>query len=90
MSYFFFLDQSPSLTLCPISSNINEVVPIKTSGNVFVFGVFNVHHKDWLTYSDETDGPGELCYNFFISNDLNQMVTFPTQISDYDSLAILH
>ena len=88
VSYIFFLYQSPSLTLCPISSNINEVVPIKPSGYVFVFGVFNVHHKDWLTYSGETDRPGELCFS--ISNDLNQMVTFPTQIPDYDSPAILH
>ena len=26
---------------------------------------FNVYHKDWLTYSGETDRPGELFYNFF-------------------------
>ena len=30
---------------------------------MFVFGDFNVHHKDWLTYSGGTDGPGELCNN---------------------------
>ena len=24
------------------------------------FEDFNVHHKDWLTYSGETDKPGEL------------------------------
>ena len=41
------------------------------------FGDFNVHHKDWLTYSGETDSFGELCYNFSISNDLTQMVKFP-------------
>ena len=29
----------------------------------FAFGKFNVHHKDWLTYSHGTDRPGELCYN---------------------------
>ena len=52
---------------------------------VFVFGDFNVHHKDWLTYSSGTDRPGELCYNFSISNDLTQMVNFPTQIPDSDS-----
>ena len=32
-----------------------------------------------------TDRPGELCYNFSISNDLTQMVNFPTQIPDCDS-----
>ena len=46
---------------------------------------FNVHHKDWLTYSGGTDWPGELCYNFSFSNDLTQMVNFPTWIPDCDS-----
>ena len=55
------------------------------SANVFVFGDFNIHHKDWLTYSSGTDRPGELCYNFSISNDLTQMVNFPTRIPDCDS-----
>ena len=68
-----------------ISSNIDEVLSINPSVNVFVFGDFNVHHKDWLTYSGGTDRPGELCYNFSISNDLTQMVNFPTRIPDYDS-----
>ena len=31
------------------------------------------------------DGPGELCYNFFISNDLTQMFNFPTWIPYCDS-----
>ena len=74
MSYFFFLYRSPSLSLCTIfdsiSSNIDEVL---------------VHHKDWLTYSGGTDSPGKLCYNFSISNNLTQMVKFPTRIPDCDS-----
>ena len=40
---------------------------------------------DWLTYSGGTDRPGELCYNFSVSNDLTQMVNFPTWIRDNDS-----
>ena len=68
-----------------ISSNIDEVLLINSSANVFVFGDFNVHHKDWLTYSGGTDRPGELCYNFSISNDLIQLVNFPTGIPDCDS-----
>ena len=68
-----------------ISSNIDEVLSIIPSANVFVFGDFNVHHKDWLTYSGGTDRSGELCYNFSISNDLTQMVNFPTRIPDCDS-----
>ena len=64
VSYFFFLYQSPSSALCTvfdsISSNIDEVLSINPSANVFVFGDFNVHQKDWLTYSGGTDQPGEL------------------------------
>ena len=59
--YFFFLYQSPSPALCmvfySISSDIDEVLSINPSANVFVFGDFNVHHKDWLTYSGGTDWP---------------------------------
>ena len=42
---------------------MDEVLSINPSANVFVFGDFNVHHKDWLTYSGGIDRPGELCYN---------------------------
>ena len=68
-----------------ISSNIDEVLSINPSAIVFVFRDFDVHHKDWLTYSGGTDRSGELCYNFSISNDLTQMVNFPTWIPDCDS-----
>ena len=95
VSYFFFLYRSPSSLLCmvfdSVSSNIDEVLSINPSANVFLFGNFNVHHKDWLTYSDGTDRPGELCYNFSISKDLTQIVNFPTRIPDCGShsLALL-
>ena len=89
MSYFFFLYRSPSSSLCTvfdsISSNIDEVLSINPSANVFVFEDFNFHHKDWLSYSGEADRPGELCYNFSISSDLTQIVNFPTRITDCDS-----
>ena len=89
VSYFFFLYRSPSSSLCmvfdSISSSIDEVLSINLSGNVFVFGDFNIHHKDWLIYSGGTDQPGEICYNFSNSNDLTQMVTFPMQIPDCGS-----
>ena len=68
-----------------ISSNTDEVLWINPFADVFVFGDFNVHHKHWLTYSGGTDRPGELYYDFPISNDLTQMVNFPTQISGCDS-----
>ena len=65
-----------------ILSNIDEVLSINPSANVFVFGDFNVCHKGWLTYSGGTHRPGELYYNFSTSNDLNQMVNFPTRVPD--------
>ena len=77
VSYFFALYQSPYLSLNTIfdsvSSNIDEVLSIDPSANVFVFGDF----------CRGTDRSGELCCNF--SNNLTQMVNFPTHISDCDS-----
>ena len=74
---------TPSLSLCTVfdsvSSNTDEVLSINPSANVFVFGDFNIHHKDWLAYFNGTDRADEL------SNNLIQMVNFPTQISDCDS-----
>ena len=58
-----------------ISSNIYEVLSINPSA-VFVFGNFNVHHKDWLTYSGGTDRPGELCYNLLSQMTLFRWLTF--------------
>ena len=84
-----------SLSLCKvfdsILSNIDEVLLINPFANVFVFGDFNVHHKDWLIYYGGTDQPSELCYNFSISNDFTQLVNFPTQTWDCDfhSLVLL-
>ena len=58
VSYFFFFYRSPSLSLCmvfdSISFIIDEVLSINPSANV-VFIDFNVHHKDWLTYSGGAD-----------------------------------
>ena len=58
VSYFFFLYRSPSSALCTvfdsISSNIDEVLSINPSANVFVFGDLDVDHKDCLTYSGGT------------------------------------
>ena len=68
-----------------ISSNIDEILSISPSANVFVFGNFNIHHKDWLTDSGGNDRPGELCYNFSVSNDFTKMVNFHTRIPDSNS-----
>ena len=66
--YFFFLYRSLSLSLCrvfySISSNMNKILLINPSANVFVFGDFKVHHKDWITYSGGTDKSDELLQFF--------------------------
>ena len=78
VSYFFSLYRSSSSSLGPvfdsISSNLDEVLSINPPANLFVFGDF----EGWRTYSGGTDRPGELCYNFSISNDLAQLVNFST------------
>ena len=64
VSYFFFLYQSPSWSLCTVfdsvSSSIDEVLSINPSANVFVFEDFTICHNDWLAYSGGTDKLGEL------------------------------
>ena len=56
--------RSPFSSLCTIfysiSCNIDEVLLINSSANVFVFGDL-IYHKDSLTYSGGTDTSGELC-----------------------------
>ena len=88
-SYFSSLYQLTCVSLCMvfdfISSNIDEVLPINPSANVF-----RVYHKDWLTYSGRTDRPGELWYNFSISSDLTQMVNIPTRIPACHSHSSAH
>ena len=57
-SYFSSLYRSPSSSLCSvfesISSNIDEVLSINPSANVFIFDGFYIHHKDfYITYLTE-------------------------------------
>ena len=82
VSYFFFFYQSASsscMIFDAISFNIDKVLSINPCANLFIFGDFNVHHKDWLTYSGGTDGLGELCF------DLTQLVNFLPWIPDCDT-----
>ena len=70
VSYFFFHYRSLSSSLSTVFdsslSSIDEVLSINPVANVFVFGFFDVHHKDWLTYSGGTNRPCELRYNFYL------------------------
>ena len=51
-----FLYRSPALSFCTVFDS-NVLIP---SANVFVFGGFNVLHKDWHIYSGGADWPGDL------------------------------
>ena len=53
---------------------IDKVFSINPSANVFFFGDFNVHHKDWLTYSGGTDRLGNSVIIF-----LSQMTLLRSQ-----------
>ena len=83
-----FLLRSPSSSSCTafdtIAFNIDEVLSINPSACMFVFGDFNIHHKDWFTFTGGTDRIFELCYNFSILIDLTQMNNFCTWIFDCD------
>ena len=60
LSYFLFRYQSPSSlgsVFHSVLSNIDVVLSINLSA-VFVFGDFNIHHKDWLTFSGRTNRAG--------------------------------
>ena len=57
--YFYSIYRSMFSCFCSIldaiSSSIDGILSMNPSANVFVFGDFNVHHNDSLTYSDGTD-----------------------------------
>ena len=92
--YFFFLYQSLSFSLCTvfdvISPNIEDVLSINLSSNVFFFGDWNVHSKDWLTYFSGTGRSSELGHNFSISNYLTQMANFLSWICGAVSFTVLY
>ena len=78
------LFHSVSYLFSSINHLTDEALLINSSANTFVFGEFNFHYKNCLTYSGRADRPGGLCYNISISNDLTQIANFPTGITDYD------
>ena len=89
MSYFFFLYRSPSSALCTvfdsISSNIDEVLLINRSANVFVFGDLTPIIMTVKLILVELIGLVNSVTIFVSQNDHIQMVNLPTQIPDCDS-----
>ena len=51
VSSFSSINHLLCLVFDSISSSIDEVLSINSSANVFVFGDFNAHHKDWWNWS---------------------------------------
>ena len=96
VSYVFFFYWSPSSYLCMVSYSIyylillfciDEVFSINLSANVFMFGDFNIHHRTGLLILVELiDLVNSVIFLLKkISNNLTQLVNFPTQIPDFDS-----
>ena len=94
--YFFFLNLSPSCSLSTvfdaISSNMDKVLSVNPSANLFVFGDFNIHHNEWLIYSDRTTRLDELCYNCTSQTTLLRFsIVFPALVNSHhvvDSVSI--
>ena len=65
----FFLYRSPSSLLCTIfysiSSNIDKLLFINPSANVFVLEALMII-KGWLICSGANDRPGEVCYKILL------------------------
>lgn len=88
ISYLFFLYRSPSSQSCSVINAVSDCIDraliSQPSANIFVFGDFNVHHSDWLSFSGPTRPAGVEAYNFSISQSLTQMVDFATRFPDRD------
>ena len=85
MFYFFFLYRSPSSALCTVFDSISSLTKMRFSRSTHLLMFLSLETLTSIIRTGWYDQPGELCYNFSISNDLNQMVNFPTRIPDCDS-----
>ena len=85
-TYLFFLYQSPTPSYSvveAVSSNIDKARGIQPA-DIIVCGDFNARNPDWLVHSHTTDAAGLSCHDFAMSQDLTQIVGFPTRIPDWD------
>ena len=73
-----------------LNSEIEDILSSSPFSEIITFGAFNVHHRQWLSFSFH-DPAGELAFNFSIQNNLEQLVHLPTRIPDRlgDELNIL-
>ena len=81
----FFLYRSPStdsVVLDVVSDKIDSLLAKYPSAQVAVFGDFNVHNKEWLTFSRTTDSNGQAAEAFATSQNLVQIVSSPTRVPD--------
>lgn len=63
-----------------VSSNTGKALSVNLSSRVFVFAYFNIHLKEWLTFSSRTD---RTSFFYFFSNGLIQ-INSPTHIPECD------
>ena len=77
LSYLFLLYLPRSLSLGIVFDAISSHF-----ASVFVLGNLKVRDKDWLTYSGNRSD--KLHYNFSFSDNLAQIVNFPTRVSECD------
>src|ERR1700755_643843 len=64
-----------------LNSKIEHILSSSPFSEIIVLGDFNVHHRQWLSFSSH-DPAGELAFNFSIQNNLEQLVQLPTRIPD--------
>ena len=77
--YFYFLYRSLSASLSMVFHSILcniEVLSINSSANVFVFGDFNFHHKNWLLILVELTDLVKFVINFLSRTTLLKRLTF--------------
>ena len=86
-AYIFFLYRPCDDNLAvvnSISNKIDQILVDNPSANIHVRGDFNVYNKEWLVYSNKTTPEGTECHNFAVSQNLSQIIDFPTRIPDVE------
>ena len=86
-AYIFFLYRPSNDNLAVvnnISDKIDQLLTENPSASIHLCGDFNVHNKDWLTFSNKITREGLECQNFAIAHNLTQLIDFPTRIPDVE------